>query len=103
MGRYTDITIYKTFDTKKGNPYYKGVYYPKIKLSQNDIYVITDQGDRYDLLALRFYKNSSYWWMISIANESLKHNSLFIPEGTQLRIPMDITAIISAYNNLNNI
>ena len=91
------------FTTNNGNPYYKGVYYPKIELSENDVYVITDQGDRYDLLALRFYKNSSYWWMISIANESLNNNSLFIPEGTQLRIPMNITSIISAYSDLNNI
>ena len=102
MGRYTDITIYKTFDTKKGNPYYKGVYYPKIKLSQNDIYVITDQGDRYDLLAQQFYKDQSLWWIISIANEKFNQGSLFIPEGTQLRIPVNLQNIISSYQVLNN-
>jgi nucleoid-associated protein YgaU len=70
-------------------------------LSFNDIYVITTVGDRLDLLAQQYYGDSSLWWVISIANEDLPQDSLFISVGTQLRIPIDLATILSDYETLN--
>ena len=96
--RYSNIDILKN---DEGIRYYKNVLYPQIPLSENDIYVITDDGDRFDLLANQFYNDSTLWWVISIANITLNQGSMYIPTGTQLRIPQNITSIISEYNKLN--
>ena len=100
MRRYQDIPQERT---TKGKRYYTNVFYPEIPLSENDIWVITSQGDRLDLLADQYYRDSTLYWIISTANENLKQNSLFISEGTQIRIPQDIAEIVSAYTQLNNL
>ena len=48
MGRYTRTPILKN----AGTQYYKRVIYPEIPRSNQDIYVITTEGDRYDILAV---------------------------------------------------
>jgi phage tail protein X len=98
MNRYQNIPIIKNL---AGTRYYKDNKYPRIPLSVNDIYVITTDGDRFDTLASQYYGDSSMWWIISTANESLPQNSLFIPLGTQLRIPTDVAGVMSRYNALN--
>ena len=84
--------------------------YPEIPLSNNDIYVYTVSGDRFDILANKYYKDSSLWWVISIANTgnagagtlvSLPQNSLIIPEGIQIRIPSNYANIIRNFNAIN--
>lgn len=85
----------------EGIRYYKDVKYPRIPFSSDDIYVITVAGDRLDLLALDYYGDSSLWKIISIANEFLPQDSLYIEEGTQIRIPSNYSEIITDYNNLN--
>jgi hypothetical protein len=99
MNRYQNIPIIKNSEDTR---YYRDNKYPRIPLSVNDIYVISTAGDRFDLLALQYYGDSSLWWAISIANENLSQNSLYIPEGTQLRIPPNPTTVISSYNQLNS-
>jgi hypothetical protein len=96
--RYSNIDILKN---NEGIRYYKNVLYPQIPLSENDIYVITGEGDRFDLLANQFYNDSTLWWIISIANSTLNQGSMYMPVGTQLRIPQNITSIISEYNKIN--
>lgn len=96
--RYSNIDVLKN---NEGIRYYKNILYPQIPLFENDIYVITGDGDRFDLLANQFYNDSTLWWIISIANEILNQGSMYIPVGTQLRIPQNITSIISEYNKLN--
>lgn len=98
MNRYQNIPIIKN---PEGIRYYRDNKYPRIPLSVNDIYVITTVGDRFDLLAQQYYGDSSLWWIISIANETLPQNSLYIPVGTQLRIPFNPTEIIASYTFLN--
>ena len=78
------------------------VKYPEIPYSSNDIYVITGAGDRLDMLAHQFYNDQSLWWVISIANTVLEQNSLYIPFGTQLRIPVDLQDILGLYDKLNS-
>ena len=77
--------------------------YPEVPITSDDIYVYTTQGDRFDVLALQYYKDSSLWWVISIANTNiLPQNSLIIPEGLQIRIPAFYAGIISAFNVINS-
>ena len=78
------------------------IKYPEIPLSIDDIYVVTVDGDRFDLLANRYYGDVSLYWIISAANSNLPQNSLFPPPGTQIRIPTDVSAILAAYDKLNN-
>ncbi len=97
MNRYQSIEIIK----KNGIRYYKNNLYPEIPFYDTDVYVITAQGDRYDLLAQQYYNDVSLWWVIPIANVDLLFDSIFIPEGTQLRIPINIQEVITKYFNLN--
>jgi hypothetical protein len=86
----------------KGKVAYKTSRYPEIPLSENDIYVYTTQGDRFDTLAQQFYNDSSLWWVISIANtDSLPQNTLIIPPGTQIRIPNNPSNVIKRFNLIN--
>ncbi len=82
MNRYLGIS---TIKSNTGKQMYATSRYPEIPLSENDIYVYTTQGDRYDVLVLNYYGNSSLWWVISIANPNIGLNSLVIPEGVQIR------------------
>mgnify|MGYP003636981872 FL=1 len=98
MARYSRIP---TTRDNTGTRLYKTVKYPIIPRRENDIYVITQEGDRYDILAKSYYQDSSLWWVISSANGNLSQNSIFPPLGIQLRIPGDLDIIIQSYNALN--
>jgi phage tail protein X len=59
-----------------------------------DIYVATETGDRLDTLAHQFYGDSSLGWLIASANNI--HNASFgLEDGTVLRIPKDISQILT--------
>jgi hypothetical protein len=107
MNRYSNIRLIKNTNENVGTlgtQYYITVKYPEIPLSENDIYVITDFGDRLDILANQFYQDVTLYWIISAANpNSIKFGSITIPTGTQLRIPTDISGIIDSYNRLNSL
>ena len=100
MNRYRDISILKN---STGKRYYSTTKYPEIPLDFNDIYVYSTVGDRFDILALQYYSDSTLWWILSIANTNLTQGSYYIPEGTQIRIPANISRIIAQYNALNRI
>lgn len=98
MNRYQNIPVIKI----NQKPVYRTVKYPEIPLDENDIYVTTVQGDRFDVLASQYFQDETLWWVISIANNSLSQNSLIIPEGIQLRIPANISQIVRKYIQLNS-
>lgn len=98
MNRYKDIAI---FNTEKGKRYYTTNLYPTIPLSDTDIYVITDDRDRYDLLANQYYNDSSLWWIIASANPTIPPTSIYPPAGSQIRIPINISSILREYTNIN--
>jgi phage tail protein X len=99
MNRYQNIS--KTYINKK--LVYTTSRYPEMPITSDDIYVYSVQGDRFDVLALQYYKNSSLWWVISIANtDQLPQNSLVIPEGLQIRIPAFYAGVVSAFNTINS-
>jgi hypothetical protein len=98
MNRYSNIRILNTPQKKK---YYNTVYYSEIPLSENDTYVITTIGDRLDIIAGDYLKDSSLYWIILIANPTLPQDSLYPPVGTQIRIPNNIQEILNSFNQLN--
>jgi hypothetical protein len=98
MNRYQNIPKEKI----NGNLAYRTSRYPEVPLSENDIYVYTTQGDRFDILAQQYYKDSSLWWVISIANTNVfNQSSLVIPEGLQIRIPSNYSNIVRNFNVIN--
>jgi hypothetical protein len=98
MNRYTDIKLKKT---SEGIRYRRNLIFPEIPESLNDLYLITTAGDRFDTLALTYYKDSSLWWIIAGVNNS-KKDSLVVQPGVQLRIPMNIQSVLDAFNTVNN-
>ena len=103
MNRYQNIQTFPPTSTLPRR--YVNVKYPEISKDFSDIYVFTTQGDRYDLLADTYYRNSSLWWIISIANQDSSYDSLIPPIGAQIRIPnfSRIGQIQTEFENLNNL
>ena len=100
MGRYTTTP---TTATKKGKLYKETTFYPDVPASFNDIYVYTDEGDRFDILAQQYYGDPGLWWIISSANPQLTQQSMFPPIGIQIRIPQNIGALVNNFNILNSV
>jgi len=86
--------------TNTKRKYLSSVIYPKIKATDNDMYIISESSDRLDILASKYYGDKSYWWIISIAN-NLNDASLHIQPGLQLRIPSDLPSILRDFEKLN--
>jgi hypothetical protein len=107
MKRYATIQTLRNTNENVGTlgtVYYRNTKYPEIPLSENDIYVLTDFGDRLDLLANQFYSDVTLYWIIAAANPNeVSFGSLFVDEGTQLRIPINISSIVDSYIELNSL
>lgn len=102
MGRYSNIKTISNPKDNNGANFYATSNYPVVPLSENDIYVLTEETDRLDLLANQFYGDPSLWWIISISNRSLPQNSLTLEAGTQLRIPGNPGQVLDLYKKLNS-
>ena len=100
MNRIRNQQIKKSINQKR---YYKYLKYPEIPISIEDVYIITKNGDRTDLMAFNYYGNSDLWWVLVKANPNkLKRDSFFIPVGIQIRIPSNIEGIIDKFENENS-
>jgi hypothetical protein len=97
--RYKNINVTET-DT--GRQYRRSVIYPDIEVSDQDIYVIATDGDRYDTLAQIYYGDPSLWWIISTANSSSNRASLIPDPGTQIRIPYNKQEAVNSFESLNS-
>ena len=93
----------KDITTINGINHYKNKLIPVITHTATDEYIITTVGDRLDLLAYSYYKNSQYWRIIASANSNIPNDSIFITPGTQIRIPININSFINEFNKLNTI
>jgi phage tail protein X len=102
MNRYRNTIGQNTTNTEGTIVSFVGVKYPDIPYTSGDIYVYTTAGDRLDNLAKQFYGSSEYYWVISVANPDLGMGSLYVPEGTQIRIPGNLSNIILNFQLLNN-
>ena len=89
--RYENNGTKKTID---GRTVYRPKIYPNIPVSDDDIYVATELGDRLDTLAFQFYGNASYWWIIASAN-NIHDAPIGFTDGTILRIPQDYISILA--------
>ncbi len=96
--RYQYSETLTTKETKK--KYLESTIYPKIKPTNEDIYIISTQSDRLDLLASKYYGDPTYWWIISVAN-NLNDASLAIESGKQLRIPANLTQVLNEFEKIN--
>lgn len=98
MNRYQISPITKLYTT--GSQYYLNNVYPEIPQTEEDDYVITTLGDRLDLMALDFYGDVSFWWVIASAN-SLPGDSIYLEPGLQIRIPANLPSVINQYSQTN--
>jgi len=81
---------------------YRALKYPEIPLSINDIYVITNDGDRLDLLANQFYKDVDMWWIIATANPGVvKRDTFNLKPGLEIRIPANPQGVMQEFEELN--
>ena len=90
----------KIVKDKDGNRYRLSSELPKVEKKDTDYFVEVGTADRLDKLAFQFYGNASYWWIIALAN-NIGKGTLFIEEGTILRIPRDPLSVESRNNSLN--
>jgi hypothetical protein len=98
MDRYRSTKTITEPDTKK--QYMESTIYPKVQASDNDFYVISDEGDRLDLLAYKYYNDVSMWWVIAVAN-NLNDANFYVEPGIQLRIPANIDKINNDLAKIN--
>ena len=92
---------YEKFEVNTQPVVFRTTIYPHIPASEDDIYIITRDSDRLDLLAGQYYEDVTLWWVIATAN-NLGKGSLTIPQEMVLRIPVDPHSILNKVNNKNN-
>ena len=98
-GRYQFVSTIKS-DTglpeTTGKIIYQPTYYPNIETKEDDTYIISKTTDRLDLIAYDFYGDSTLWWVIAMVN-NLPGDSIFPPEGAYLRIPSNLSELITKF------
>ena len=97
MSRYSNLNINKS---SEGRPYLSNPIYPKVPESSEDLYIVSKANDRYDILAYKYYGDSSLWWIIA-SNNNLDRGSLFITPHKQVRIPANKQQAIKLFNQVN--
>jgi len=85
----------------KGRKFYNRKLYPNVPYSEKDDYIIATIGDRLDNLAFKYYGDVELWKVIAMANNNVTKGSLFIPPGTQVRIPTDLQFVLKLYDKIN--
>lgn len=83
MERYTTPL---EIDRTKKIPYYNTVIPTRIPQENIPFYYVTQDGDRLDTLAYKFYQRIDYWWVLAKAN-NFADGSMAVPIGTRLFIP----------------
>jgi len=83
MQRYKDTQLVKNEDGKRN---YETTYWPNYPVTDEDIFVISKRGDRLDIYAYEFYRDSTLWVILATAN-NLANGTLVIEPNTRIRIP----------------
>mgnify|MGYP004008609427 CR=1 FL=1 len=100
MAIYRKIEIPTT--TRKGKRHLSTTRYPSIPISDNDIQILTDKGDRLDNLAFRFYGDTSFWiWLVLANPNKTRRDSYYVDAGVQLRVPTNINGVTLNFKNIN--
>ena len=82
MSRYNKTK--KSVEYKKSKRYLLTTIYQDVPERNDDILVITQNGDRFDNLANQFYGDPTLWWFIARANNMVTMN---VEVGKHIRIP----------------
>jgi len=98
MARYINSEVLKTKESKK--QYLESTIYPIVKASDTDLYIISEKGDRLDLLANKYYGDQTMWWIIATAN-NINDATFYVQPGIQLRIPSDTTKVLTDLQKIN--
>ena len=96
MKRFTDI---KKRLSGNGKRYFINTVLPDVPLSREDVYIITQDGDRLDNLAYKYYGDTTLWWVIAKANGIKGKAAVSVDE--ILRIPGNITTILENFRKIN--
>lgn len=75
---------------KDGRRVYGNKLFPNIPKRDDDIYVVTETGDRLDNLANEYYQDPTLWWIIAAAN-NIHDAHIGLPDSITLRIPTNYT------------
>ncbi len=97
MKRYSSIPVQNRYD---GKQVYKTTIYPPIPPAITDLQVVSNETDYLDTLAYKYYGDPTLFWIIANAN-NIGKGRMSVPPGLTLRIPVDISNIISKFNSLN--
>ena len=84
----------ETVKDSNGVRYYKPTIISNIPLKDSDIFVNPFDGDRFDILAQRYYGDSNLWWIIAKANE-ISGGQIGLDPEKKIRIPTEIDDILS--------
>jgi nucleoid-associated protein YgaU len=98
INRYQYTEVIKD---ENGKRFFRPTIFPQINVNENDTVITVREGDRLDLLAHRFYNDSTLWWIIAEANH-LVNGSLFVEPGTIIRIPSNVAEIMSELQQLQS-
>jgi hypothetical protein len=98
MKRYYNIPTISRWDGKKA---FVTTYYPDIPVSNSDIYIVSNETDYLDTLAYKHYNDPTLWWIIALAN-NIGKGRMSVEPGLQLRIPTNVSNIISEFDRLNS-
>lgn len=98
ISRYQNIKIINN----SGKRIYNQIYFPEISDSEQDVYIITGESDRLDLIAYDFWGDYNLWWVLIIVNPILDSSSIYPESGMQLKIPQNVNQILNKYNDINN-
>lgn len=96
--RYSYTT--QTTDDERKFRKFNSTLYPKIEPSDDDIFIISNIGDRLDLLAFTYYGDVTLWWVIAQANKIGKGTLNILP-GIQVRIPQNLEQVYSSLETIN--
>jgi phage tail protein X len=97
--RYTNIIQKRDANNRR---VLTSTIYPPIPKHPDDTYVLTVVGDTLYALAAQYYNSVNYYWIIAEANEGLDKTTLLLPPGLQLRIPSQLSQILTDFEDLNN-
>jgi len=99
MNRYENTIVKRR---ENGDRVYSYTLYPKIPIKNSDIFITPTYGTRLDVLANKYYGDTSLWWIIAQANGIKGFTALYSKnyEG-QLRIPTQTQDIINEFDSMN--
>lgn len=80
------ISNFDISTTRNGTRYYATNIINTVPQDVFQLTITAQDGDRFDSLATKYYKDSSKWWIIAKAN-NLINGTMFVKGGTQLIIP----------------